>query len=150
MKLIAALAFFIFGSIQVQAQMSPVTWSFSARKTSDKMYEIEMKATIQDNWHLYSQKQPDDAIVNPTEFSFNPNPLFTFEGKIHETGKMEKFTDKTLGISAHQYSGAVTFIQKIKMKSKARTNITGSVEYQTCDDKKCLPPKKVPFSIAIR
>jgi Disulphide bond corrector protein DsbC len=63
---------------------------------------------------------------------------------------MEKFTDKTLGISANQYSNMVTFTQKIKLKANVKTNLTGSVEYQTCDDKKCLPPKTVNFSIALK
>ena len=114
------------------------------------MYEVEMKATIQDRWHLYSQAQPDDAIVIPTTFTFNPNPLFSVEGKVMENGKLEKFSDKNLGVSANQYSNSVTFVQKIKMKANAKTNLTGSVEYQTCDDKKCLPPKTVTFSIPIK
>ena len=150
MKRLVLLATMALGVLQATAQLNPVTWEFSVIKTGDKMYEVMMKATIQDNWHLYSQNQPEDAIVIPTAFTFNPNPLFSREGKVSETGKMEKYSDKTLGISAHQYSNSVTFVQKIKMKAKAKTNLTGSVEYQTCDDKKCLPPKTVTFSIPIR
>ena len=30
-----------------------------------------------------------------------------------------------------------------------RTAITGEIEYQVCDDEKCLPPKKVPFTIVL-
>jgi hypothetical protein len=30
-----------------------------------------------------------------------------------------------------------------------KTNVTGKLEYQTCDDKKCLPPKTVNFTIAL-
>ena len=109
-----------------------------------------MKATIDEKWHLYSQMQPEDAIVNPTAFTFNPNPLYSMEGKVKEDGKMEKYNDKQLGISANQYSHTVLFTQKIRLKANVKTNVTGNVEFQTCDDKKCLPPKTVPFSIAIR
>lgn len=132
------------------AQLNPVSWAFSATKTGDKMYELKMTATIQNKWHLYSQKQPGDAIVDPTEFKFNPNPLFSLEGKVAETGTLEKFTDKTLGISANQYSNSVIFTQKVKVKVKAKTSVTGSVTYQTCDDQKCLPPKTINFSIALK
>ena len=134
----------------VMAQVNPISWTFTAVKKGDKEYEIQMKANIQDKWHLYSQSQPDDAIAIPTSIKFNPSPLFSTDGKIHEEGKMEKFSDKALGISANQYSGSVVFTQKIKLKAKAKTNVTGSIEYQTCDDKKCLPPKTVNFSIALR
>lgn len=137
-------------AVSSQAQLNPVTWSFSAVKTGDKMYEVHMKATIQDGWHLYSQKQPDDAIAIPTAFVVNPNPLFSLEGKVKEVGKMEIMNDKELGVSANQYSVTVDFVQKIKLKSNVKTNFNGTVEYQTCDDKKCLPPKKVNFSIAIK
>jgi len=36
------------------------------------------------------------------------------------------------------------------VKSSAKTNVSGSVEFQTCDDKKCLPPKTVDFNIALK
>jgi thiol:disulfide interchange protein DsbD len=109
-----------------------------------------MKATMQAGWHLYSQTQPEDAIVNPTTFTLNNNPLLIADGKIKETGTVEKFHDAKLNISANQYSHTVDFVQKIKLKTKAKTNFSGNVEYQTCDDKKCLPPKTVNFSIAIQ
>jgi len=150
MKKILILAVSLIGFAQAKAQLNPITWTFSAKKTGDKMYEVEMKASIQDKWHLYSQVQPEDAIVIPTTFTFNPNPLFTVDGKIMENGKLEKFSDKTLGVSANQFSNTVSFVQKIKMKANAKTNLTGTVEYQTCDDKKCLPPKTVTFSIPIK
>ena len=97
--------------LNAAAQLNPVTWAFSAKKISDKTYEIHMKATIQNNWHLYSQKQPDDAIAIPTAFTIAANPLFTKDGKIKEVGKMEVMNDATLGVSANQYSNTVDFVQ---------------------------------------
>jgi Disulphide bond corrector protein DsbC len=150
MKKLLTLTLLFSLALTAKAQLNPITWSFSSRKIGDKMYEIEMKATIQNKWHLYSQVQPDDAIAIPTNFTFNPNPLYKLDGKVKESGKLEKYTDKTLGVSANQYSNTVVFTQKIKLKANVRTNVTGSVEYQTCDDEKCLPPKTVNYSIAVR
>lgn len=150
MKKLLFVASFIAGTFVASAQLAnPVTWSFSAVKVSDKVYEIHMKANIQNGWHLYSQTQPADAVNMPTEFTINANPLFTREGKIKEIGKMELMKDATLGISANQYSNTVDFVQKVKLKSNVKTNFTGNVEFQTCDDKKCLPPKKVNFTIVL-
>ena len=109
-----------------------------------------MLATIQKGWHLYSQSQPADAIAQPTSFQFNKNPLLDMSGKVKEVGKLEKFKDKTLDVSANQYSNKVLFVQKVKMKGKAKTNVTGKLEFQTCNDEKCLPPKSVNFSIALK
>ncbi len=150
MKKLVVLSVIVFAAFTAQAQLNPITWTFTAKKTGDKAYDIVMKATIQKTWHLYSQVQPDDAIVNPTTFTINGNPLLKLDGKIIETGKMEKYKDAALGISANQYSNTVTFVQKIKLKSAAKTNFSGNVEYQTCDDHQCLPPKKVNFSVALK
>lgn len=150
MKKLFTIAFLLILAQAAQAQLNPISWSFSSKKIGDKLYEVQMKATIQNKWHLYSQVQPEDAIAIPTTFTFNPNPIFALEGKVVESGKMEKFTDKTLGVSANQYSNTVVFTQKIRLKANVKTNVTGSVEYQTCDDEKCLPPKTVNYSIALR
>lgn len=148
-KVITSAAVFLI-AFSVKAQLNPVSWSFSAKKTGDKLYEIKMVATIQNKWHLYSQTQPEDAIAIPTTFKFNANPLLMLDGKIREVGNMEKFVDKTLGVSANQYSKTVTFIQKVKLRANAKTKLTGSVEYQTCDDEKCLPPKIVNIAVDIK
>lgn len=128
---------------------NPVSWSYASKKVSNNVYEIQMTATLQPGWHLYSQTQPKDAIAQPTAFNFNKNPLVAFNGKVKEVGKMIKYKDKTLDVSANQYSNTVVFVQQVKLKGKVKTAVTGKVEYQTCDDTKCLPPKTLNFSIAL-
>jgi hypothetical protein len=139
----------LLGSLAMKAQ-NPVNWSFTAKKIADKTYEVHMTATIQSGWHLFSQNQPEDAIAVPTGFKLNSNPLLTLDGKIKEVGDMEKFHDKKLDISAHQYSNKVDFVQVVKLKAKAKTNVTGSVEFQTCNDEKCLPAKTISFTVSIQ
>ena len=65
-KLLVVTAFFLIGN-SLLAQ-SPVSWLFSSKKISDKVYELQMVATIQPGWHLYAQAQPKDAIAQPTTF----------------------------------------------------------------------------------
>ncbi|MBK5271077.1 MAG: hypothetical protein JJE22_08690 [Bacteroidia bacterium] len=149
MKKFVGIIAILLAAVVANAQLNPVTWTFSAIKTSDKTFEVHMKAIMQSGWHLYSQIQPEDAIAIPTTFKVNNNPLLTLNGKIKEMGKLEKMHDAKLDISANQYSNTVEFIQTVKLKAKASTNFSGSVEYQTCDDKKCLPPKTVTFSVAL-
>ena len=142
------LSMFLFATMAISAQ-NPITWTFTSKKLADNSYEIHMTAMIEKGWHLYSQVQPDDAVAGPTTFTISNNPLIELSGKIKEVGKMQKFHDKELEISANQYSEKVDFVQIVKLKGKVKTSFSGSVEYQTCDDKKCLPPKTVNFSIAL-
>jgi hypothetical protein len=136
-------------AISLKAQ-NPVTWTFSSKKLGDKKFEIHLTATIQPGWHLFSQKQPDDAIAIPTGFTINNNPLLDLDGKIKEVGKMEKFHDAKLEVSANQYADKVDFVQVVKLKANVVTNVSGNVEFQTCNDEKCLPPKKINFTIALK
>jgi thiol:disulfide interchange protein DsbD len=145
--------FFLFGLfflVSLLNAQSPVSWTFSSKKIADKTFELHLTADIQLGWHLYSQEQPDDAIAIPTSVKINNNPLLKFDGKAKEVGSLEKFKDKTLGISANQYSEKVDFVQIVKVRSNAKTNVSGSVEFQTCNDKKCLPPKTVNFNVALK
>lgn len=149
MKKIVTLTLVLMTVLIVKAQ-NPVTWTFSSKKIADKTYEVHMTANIQSGWHLYSQTQPDDAIAMPTSFTLKSNPLFTMDGKVKEVGKVEKFHDAKLDLSANQYSGKVDFVQVVKLRTNAKTNLIGNVEFQTCNDEKCLPPKTVNFSVALQ
>lgn len=149
LKSTSLVAIFFMAAIAAKAQLNPITWTYTAKKTSDKTYEIRISATIQSGWHLYSQTQPDDAIAEPTKITFNKNPLLKLDGNIKEDGKLEKFHDAKLDLSANQYSSKVEFVQTVKMKATAKTNVSGTVKFQTCNDEKCLPPKTVNFSIAL-
>jgi thiol:disulfide interchange protein DsbD len=150
MKKLVFILFAVFSVGIASAQLNPVNWSFASKKINDKEYELQLIATIQPGWHLYSQTQPEDAIAQPTSFKFNKNPLLDLNGKVAEVGKLEKYKDKALDVSANQYSNKVVFVQKVRVKGKAKTAVTGNLEYQTCNDEKCLPPKTVNFSIALK
>ena len=145
---IVLFCFFIAGLASAQS-INPVNWSFTSKKISDKVYEVQIVASIQKGWHVYSQKQPGDAIAQPTSVVFNPNPLLQFDGKVKEAGNLEKFKDKELDISANQYSNKVVFTQRVVLKGKAKTNVTGKLTYQTCNDEKCLPAKTINLSIPL-
>ena len=144
------LMLFSFFVAAISFAQNPVSWNFASKKISDGVYEIQATATIEQGWHLYSQEQPKDAIAQPTIFSFNKNPLLDYDGKVKEIGKLEKFKDRELNVSANQYSDKVIFVQKVKLKGKVKTNITGKLTYQTCNDKQCLPAKTVNLSIPLQ
>lgn len=149
MKTFFTILFIAVTGISQAQKLDPVQWTYTAKKIADKTYEVHLTANIQNTWHLYSQLQPADAVNQPTEIIFKKNPLVIADGKVKEVGKMELFKDEKLKISANQYSNKVDFVQKVKLKSNTKTNLVGSVEYQTCDDKKCLPPKKIDFTVAL-
>ncbi len=146
-KIIAGMILLMFTGL-VNAQINnPVIWSYSAKKIGDKTYEIHMTATITGNWHLYAQDAGEGP--EPTTFSFTKNPLITFDGKVKEVGKMEKSFDKNFNSVLKYYANKVDFVQKVKVRSSVATVVKGSVNFMVCNDRQCLPPRDVPFSINV-
>lgn len=148
MKKIISGIFLLFLAGFANGQISnPVTWTYTAKKISDKTYELHMTATIDGNWHLYAQEAGDGP--EPTSFVFTTNPLITFDGKVKEVGKMEKSYDKNFNSVLKYYAKKVDFVQKIKVKTSIATAVKGTVTFMVCNDRQCLPPRDVPFTINI-
>ena len=133
--------------VSVNAQ-SPVTWSYSAKKTGDKLYEIHLVAKLEEEWHIYSQTTPEGGPV-PTAISFSKNPLVTMEGAIREVGKLEEHFEPLFGVKVKQYSEKVEFVQTIKLKAAVKTAVNGHIQFMVCNDIECMPPSKNTFSISL-
>ena len=126
---------------------NPVKWTYTAKKIADKTYELHMTATIDGNWHLYAQDAGEGP--EPTTFTFTANPLIKFDGKIKEVGKLEKSYDKNFKSVSKYYGNKVDFVQKVKVKSSIATVVKGTVNFMVCNDRQCLPPRDVPFTIKV-
>jgi hypothetical protein len=124
-----------------------VKWSFAAKKIADKTYEVHMTADINANWHMYAQDAGDGP--QPTAFNFTKNPLLSFDGNVKEVGKMKKVYEDAFKSEVRFYEKSVNFIQVVKVRGNAKTNLAGKVEFMVCDDKSCLPPAEVPFTVNI-
>lgn len=149
-KIVSLLFIFSFCVISfTKAQpKDPVTWTYEAKKQTDNLYDLVITATLPKPWHIYSQNTPTDGAL-PTSISFNNNPLITKQGKIIETGKLVKTYDENFKTNVLYYSDKVVFTQSIKLKTKAKTAVTGVVQYEVCNDNMCLPPKKNTFTIKL-
>ena len=135
-----------YGFSQIQ---NPVKWTFTSKKIASGKYEVHMVAVIDNGWHIYSKTTPEGGPV-PTLISFNKNPLAQQDGTTKEVGKLEQHNEPLFGVDVKQFSNKVDFVQVVKIKGNAKTFITGTVEFMVCNNKQCLPPKAIPFSIALR
>jgi len=150
MKKILALAVSLVVLNVVNAQVkNPVQWAFSAKKINATTYEVHLTATIENGWHVYSQTTPEGGPV-PTSIEFAKNPLLVVDGRATEIGKLEEHHEPLFGVDVKQFSNKVDFVQTVKIKGKAKTALNGSIEFMTCNDRECLPPKTQKFSIALK
>jgi hypothetical protein len=127
--------------------LNPVQWTYSAKKIADKTYEIHLTALIDGNWHIYAQDAGEGPV--PTKLKFTTNPLLTLIGNVREDGKLEQTFDKNFNSTLKYYEKQVDFVQKVKLKSSASTVAKGTITFMICNDRQCLPPRDVPFSIKV-
>lgn len=135
-------------SIATYAQIQePVTWSYAAKKTSATEATVYIKATIEDGWHLYSQFVKDGGPVKTT-FTFPKSAAYTLVGTTTEPKPITKH-EATFNMNVSYFEKSVVFQQKVKLKGKTAV-VKGKLEYMVCDDKQCLPPSEVEFSVAVK
>ncbi len=134
-------------SIYSQVALNPVTWIFSFEAINDKEGFIVLKATIEDKWHIYSQKQNGDGPI-PTSFNFSNSKAFLAVDSTMEPNS-EKIYSEVFGTDVISFSKEVVFKQKIQRKNKKEFEIKGELEYMACNDASCLPPKTITFIVTV-
>src|SRR5687767_5737511 len=105
----------IFSAAALAQIENPVKWSYTAKKISDKTYEVYITANLDPKWHIYAQEAGEGP--EPTSIKFSKNPLISVDGKVKEQGTLEKEYDKNFGSVLKFYSTKVTFVQKVKLRS---------------------------------
>ena len=146
---VLALLWSVLSAGRAESQiLTPVHWSYGAKKLSATEAVVFFKATIDPGWHVYSQFVKPGGPVK-TSFDFDGSSDFTLDGTTQEpkpTVRKEKvFSNMEIGFFEH----SVIFKQKIRLKT-AQAIVKGKLQYMTCNDTQCLPPDELDFSIAVK
>ncbi len=129
-NLLTALVLFVtsLGFSQVQ---DPVKWKSSIEKISDTEYQLKFDATIEGEWHMYSQFTPEGGPL-PLEFIYN-NAQGNYEpqGKAKESEYTKKFND-IFGVDEYYFAKEAHFTHNIKITNPDVKNIQVELSYQAC------------------
>ena len=140
---------FYIGFSQLTAQ-NHLSWEFSYDKLNAS---IVIKGTIDNGWHLYSQKTPANAGPIPVSISIDKQKGTKLIGKCEEKLEPHEIFDVNFDSQVYLFENTYLAEQKIKIK-KTKTQhlkqLNGSVLYMVCDDTRCMPPIEVPFTITIK
>jgi len=129
---------------QISAQvLEPVKWSFSVKDETNEEATLVLSASIEKHWHLYSQFIKDGGPI-PTSFSFKASNDYKLIGKVKEPKPIQMY-DKNFEMDLLYFDGKVNFTQKVKKLTDQPFIVTGSLEFMTCDDEKCLPPSEIEY-----
>jgi hypothetical protein len=127
--------------------LTPVHWSYGAKKLSKDEAVVFIKATIDDGWHVYSQTVKEGGPIKTT-ITFPVSATYTLIGKTIEPTPITR-NEKVFNMDVSFFEHEVIFQQKIKLKTGQAT-VKGTLEYMTCNDHQCLPPEDVEFSVVVK
>ncbi|UEG53930.1 protein-disulfide reductase DsbD N-terminal domain-containing protein [Mucilaginibacter daejeonensis] len=143
---LSLLAVFFAATTFAQIE-TPVKWSYAAKRISPTEAVILVKATIDAGWHIYSQNVKEGGPV-ATSFTFPPSKDYVLVGKPMEPKPVTKYED-AFKMNVSYFENSAIFQQRIKLKKAGATTVKGKVEYMTCNDRKCLPPDEVEFTVSL-
>ena len=155
LKLVVAAAILIFPICSLA--QNPTRWSLdsSAKGKSlkkDETFSADLKAEIEDGWHLYAIEQPEGGPF-PTVISIGENSAFAVNGDIKSTKPIIKaeplFMVDDKPLETRFFEKQAVFTIPLKSLNDANADdLTVNARFQVCNDTVCLPPKTVKVSFA--
>lgn len=127
--------------------LKPVQWSYAAKKISNTTAVVLLKATMKPGWHIYSQHLQAGGPVR-TSFTFARSSGYSLIGQTREAKPLTRM-ESVFHMNVRYFERSVIFQQRIRLKMPGVT-VKGTVEYMTCNDKQCLPPEDLAFSIPVK
>ena len=135
--LLSLFSFIITSSVFSQI-LEPAKWEHEVEQISDTEYNLIFTATIEDGWFIYSQKNLG-GFAPQTFFEYrNQEANYQLTGITTEPDAKPKY-DAIFDEDVIKFGSEVQFTQRILKLNKEFNTIEVFVEYQTCNDSKCIP-----------
>lgn len=127
---------------------APVKWTFGAVELANGRVQVDLSAEMEKGWHLYATHLSSDHGPIPTRITFEADEAYYLVDSLKEP-EPEMADDPNFGMVLHFHSNTVVFNQVIARRSTTSFTVKGQVEYMACNDRMCLPPVRVPFTIDV-
>lgn len=125
-----ALIFGFFGNAQI---LNPVQWKTKVVQKSATEFELIMDATIENEWHMYSQFTPENGPL-PTVFDYkNAKGNYDLVGKTKESPYKKVYND-IFEVDEYYFAKTAQFKQIIKVTNPKVKEVKVYVEYQVCKE----------------
>jgi thiol:disulfide interchange protein len=144
-QFILGLVLFIFGLGNAQI-LEPVKWTSKIEQKTANSYVVILSATIENDWHVYSQFTPDGGPL-PLEVAFkNQKGNYNLVGKAKESKTRTAYND-IFEVNETFFEKKAQITQEIVVTNKEVKTVEVELNYQACKEV-CINLEK-KFSIAI-
>ncbi|WP_299669756.1 thioredoxin family protein [uncultured Polaribacter sp.] len=125
--------FFIIFSTFSQTENNPIVWESSINKVSDTTYNVVFKARILEEWHLYSQYNPDDASQALEILIPEGVTSYQLLGKAKESKTYKEYSDVWEKEEIF-FKNNATITQSIEILDSNTTSVTLELYGQVCKE----------------
>lgn len=137
-KIITFLLFFLgFTFAGFSQDDNPIEVETSVKKISDTEYDLIFNLFIDEDWHLYSQYNPEDASLPMTIKASEGESGYTLVGKAEESDTHQEFSE-IWGVDEIFFAEEATLTQRITIEDPTIRQISLNIEAQVCKEF-CLP-----------
>jgi DsbC/DsbD-like thiol-disulfide interchange protein len=113
-------------------------------------FKVAVLVKINPGWHIHANELSDQFLI-PTELLFETNEKFEVTQYHYPDPKLEKYEYSESELEV--YDGEIIIGALVKTSSALKPGkytLKGELDYQACDDRSCLSPKKIEFEIAFK
>ncbi|WNM18444.1 protein-disulfide reductase DsbD family protein [Flavobacterium capsici] len=132
-KILLLLLAFLSITTATAQMVKPVKWNSKVEKISETEVNLIMEATIEKDWHVYSQFTPDGGPL-PAEFDFkDAKGNYELIGKVKESPYKKQYND-IFEVDEYYFANKATFTQKVKITNPKLTTIKATIDFQVCKE----------------
>ncbi len=136
-KFFTLFLLFIGLTVYSQSDDNPIVVTPTVEKISDTEYDLIFELEIAEDWHLYSQYNPEDASLPMTISPAEGQSGYTLNGKAKESETETEFSE-IWGEDEIFFVEEGKLIQRITVSDPSLTQITLNLDAQVCKEY-CLP-----------
>jgi DsbC/DsbD-like thiol-disulfide interchange protein len=143
---------FCFANLSAQEEEIVKAKTFVSKSAvhPGETFKVALEAAINPGWHIHAHELADEFLI-PTEILFEGSERIEIIKYSYPEPRLEKFeySESPLQI----YDGKVILGALVKADAGLELGshkIKGSLSFQACDSRSCLPPKKIEFEISFK
>ncbi|MFL0101187.1 protein-disulfide reductase DsbD family protein [Tenacibaculum maritimum] len=138
MKKFFTLFLFVIGlATYAQSDDNPIVVNTSVNRISDTEYDLILDVEIAEDWHLYSQYNPEDASLPMTITPIEGESGYSLVGKAEESETETEFSD-IWGKDEVFFVDEAKLVQRITVENADLKTVTLNLDAQVCKEY-CLP-----------
>lgn len=145
--LMIILAAFISHAQVLKPQDPPVRVKYVPADTAKagSVADTKLEVEVEKDWHIFSE-HPEVKGVTPSHVDLEPSNSYTVEKVLFPkpTPVYSDVFQKNLGFYTNQFTIQIQL--KLKPGVSGEIPVKGTLKYQSCSDKICMPPGKLEFT----